>query len=217
MKQLDQSSNVKVIDDPEVAEFLLDGAQQKLLHPFLDQEKTIGQAAKQLGVSTSMLFHRVKRWLDLGLIEVVRVVPRAGRALQYYKSTGAEFFIPVEMTRSGLVEDVLRDARRYHDRLLTANIATALGQRDGLGIVVFRNGQDQVQTMLAFAPGAPAPTGAQNDVFDFFIPHLKLDPSAAEGFRVELAELVERYAKKGGRSDYLLHIGFVPMKTDAVS
>lgn len=213
MKQLNQSSDVKVVDDPDAARFLLDGAQQKLLHPFLDREATIGQAAKELGVSTSMLFHRVKRWLGLGLIEVVREEPRSGRALQYYKSTNAEFFIPVEMTRSGLVEDVLRDARQYHDRLLTANIAATLMQQEGLGIVVLRGDSGVVETQLALGPDAQMPMAAP-EVFDFFMPTLKLDRGDVGAFRDELIGLLERYAQKNGRDDYLLHIGFAPLKID---
>lgn len=216
MKQLDQSSDVLVVEDEVVAGLLLDGAQQKLLQPFIAREATIGQAAKELGVSTSMLFHRVKRWLDMGIIEVTRVEPRFGRALKFYSSTKGAFFVPVEMTRSGLLDDVLRDTRRYHDRLLTCNVAAAMARQEGLGIVVSRGENGVVETQISLGPGAEMPAEVP-EVFDFFMPILKLDREDADAMKVEMMELLQRYGQKAGRDDYMLHLGFAPLRVKSPS
>jgi hypothetical protein len=217
MEQRYSSSEVLEITDPEVAQFMLNGEQQRLIHPFMGRETTLTTAARELDVSVGALLYRVNKWISQGLVFVTRSERRAGRPVKLYRSTADRFFVPVLMTETGQLLDVLRDTRDYYDRLLTSNLARALKDDPDLGVSVFRNGEGQVQSVLSQHAEVVEPDASQKKVFDFFLPSLELDENDADGFRQELGELVLRYATKGGKTRYMLHVGFTPIVTQEIS
>lgn len=190
------------------ARFLLDGAQQRLFHPFLGRESTVGAAAEALGVAPGALFYRVRTWLRLGLARVVREETRAGRAVKVYASIAERFFVPLALAPGDSLEDILHGARRAHDRRLVAGVAQAIEAADGWGLVIGRDGEGRVETRLSPADGAAA--GLAGGVLDFYLP-LTLGPAEAAALGRELEAVIGRYADgRGPGRRFLLHLGLAP-------
>jgi predicted ArsR family transcriptional regulator len=82
--------------DLETARLIVDDGAQRFLRPFLSRECTAKAAADKLGVSLSLMSYWLKRFQAAGLLEVVRLEPRSGRAVRVYRSTADVFIAPFE-------------------------------------------------------------------------------------------------------------------------
>ena len=90
------------------------------LRPFLERESSVAQAAELLGEPLDRTHYRVKRMLQLGILEVTREEARAGRPVKYYRSVGDGLFVPFSLTSAADLEESRRrtnaelDARLVH-------------------------------------------------------------------------------------------------------
>lgn len=106
------------------------------LAPFMHDEHTLGTAARAAKVPASSLAYWVQRFLKAGLIEVTRVVPRAGKPIPYYRAVTSEFRVPWDAMPPGVRDEFLTRGRRgAFERFITAsNQASALTSTSGLRI-----------------------------------------------------------------------------------
>ena len=56
--------------EPKAAAVLTDPAALEQLEPFVGRASSISEAAQQTGANSNTLYHWVKRWEKLGLVEV---------------------------------------------------------------------------------------------------------------------------------------------------
>lgn len=75
----------RALADPEV---------RRVLVPFVGQERTVSRAAAELGMGVNALLVRVRRFVRLELLVVMREVPRNGRAVKVYRTVADGFFVP---------------------------------------------------------------------------------------------------------------------------
>jgi hypothetical protein len=133
MQTEDQKSpSPHVVSDPTQARFLTDPAKKTFFMPFLARERRIAEAASEVGCSINRMLYQVRTLLGCGLLQVLREEPRAGRAVQVYRSVHDAYFVPFAATPydtleqritvqgdpiwSGLVAayaDALRRSRRH--------------------------------------------------------------------------------------------------------
>ena len=87
-----------VVADPTQARFLTDPAKKRFFLPFLARERRIAAAAAEADCSVNRMLYQVRTLVDAGLLQVVRVEPRAGRAVRVYRSVHDAYFVPFSAT-----------------------------------------------------------------------------------------------------------------------
>lgn len=206
-----------VVEDFDVAKFLLDYSTQRLLHPFMGREESVSNAARSLGLSVSALLYRVQKLQDWGILRVAREEARAGRAIKFYTATAQRFFVPFGATRSETLEKYLTEAKQHFEQLLTKSIARSLRRNElDCGMWIYRDESGTICTQMATysEPSIGMEYHAaqmSTTILDFYYPSLMLSQEDAKALRRELNELVEHYANKEGKQPYLLHIGLAPI------
>jgi hypothetical protein len=191
--------------------------------PFLARERSAAEVARELDVDIGSVTYRIRQMLDLGLVERTRLVPRAGRPIQRYRSTADSVFAPMHLTPIDTVRELFRRSRADADEGLEAGGERAWLRVGGMrrwGTHLYRPGphsdvnRDFVpQGMVTgetfwgavLAPSAPA-------VWDQHA-SLRLGREHAKRLQRELAELAGRYADMGdgeAADEYLVHLAMAP-------
>src|SRR5690625_142638 len=80
--------------DETQARLLASPRDDRFFHPFWGRSNTVAGAAAELGESLGAVHYRVGKFLDAGLLEVIRTEPRPGRSIRHYRSVADAFFIP---------------------------------------------------------------------------------------------------------------------------
>lgn len=203
------------VSDPAAAAALTKPRTLRQLEPFLNRERTVLEAARETGVSPNTMLSRVRRFLALGLLRVVRVVPRAGRAVKVYRSSAASFFVPYEVTSSETLEVAMRERERYWEDLLRQNVVRVRSEDVGSwGTRIYRDPRGRLQVQAAvtpeqnytlLAPERPAALSAWRDA-------VYLDFDDAKALQAELFALLKKYQRKTGAQRYILHLGLAPIR-----
>lgn len=214
MKQ-ENSSSPKVIQHEKAAQLLVDIEQVKIVLPFMGQERSISQVAKELNLAVDAMTYRVKRFVKLGILEEVRKEARKGRAIAYYQAASA-FFVPVKaipnQTTEGLFEQADSLMRQQIAKSMTEALYNAVSFQDW-GVLVTRDPSGNPQLGLTppsadwdfanlLAPDAPA-------LLSSWMP-LKLEFEDAKALQAELFTLIGKYAQKQGSQSYLLGLALAP-------
>jgi DNA-binding Lrp family transcriptional regulator len=84
------------IDDPAQAAIITDSSRSRFLAPFLGRERTVTQAAAELGCTPNAMLYRVRRMVDVGLLTVAGIKNRPGRPIKVYRSSHDGYFVPNE-------------------------------------------------------------------------------------------------------------------------
>ena len=132
------SPSPHVVTDPVQARFLTDPAKKTFLVPFLARELRVAQAAAEVGCSVSRVLYQVRTLLDAGLLQIVRVEPRTGRAVKVYRSVHDAYFVPFAATPYNTLEERLSvQGRPIWAGLITA-YADALRRSQRYGHLLHR-------------------------------------------------------------------------------
>ena len=86
-----------VLNDPEAIELMLDYPETFAL--FLNQQRTISEAAKETGLKLNAMAYRVKRMRAKGLLKIVKTQSK-GRDLNVYTAFAEKLFIPLDQAPS---------------------------------------------------------------------------------------------------------------------
>ncbi len=203
-----------VITDPTAARALLDPSTVRHLAPFLGSELSVSEAAAISGEKPNTVLSRVRRFVTLGLLEVSREVPRAGRPIKLYTAVADVFFVPFEASEAESLEAALAERERYVEDLLRHNVVR--GRLEALGnwgtrVYKDERGRLQVQTAVTpdanvtmLDPGAPAVLSAWRDA-------VMLDYEDAKALQRQLYELLLRYLRYDGSQRYVVHVGMAPV------
>lgn len=207
-------SDAVVITDPEAAAALIDPVTLHRLAPFIGRSLSVSQAAADAGEKANTTLKRVRRFVDLGLLEVAAEVARPGRAIKLYRAVADVFFVPFEATGAESLEAALAERERYSERLLRRNVVQArLDTMGTWGTRIYRDsrGRLQVQTALtptsnvtSLDPTAPAVLSAWRD-------SLTLDFDDAKALQGEMFALLQRYLEKDGAQRYVVHLAMAPL------
>ncbi len=104
------SSSFRTVRDAKAAAVLADLERVRALVPFLGRERSVSDVADELGLPVDATYYRVRRLVDLGLLERSRTVPRKGRALKLYRATADRFFVPLDALPEQTAEEFLTGA-----------------------------------------------------------------------------------------------------------
>ena len=211
------------ITQPEVARALTKLQTARLLEPFMKRERTLSEAAGELGVKLPALLYHVERFIACRLLEVVREVPRKGRALKVYRSTAEQFFVPFQLTPSETLERLLNELTAHETGRFQREIARTLQHISptwGLHIALGDNGvafsltpDERGETTpyldVILGPNAPAIISIQGTVH--------LDFQTAKALQGELHELYKRYSQHQADGQlYAYQFGLTPLTDDTL-
>lgn len=207
------------VEDERQARLLLDAKSQTFFRPFLARDRTVGEAAVEVGCEPSVMLYRVGTFLRAGLLRVVREEPRAGRALKVYRSSHDAYLVPYERTPFATLEEAFYATYEGSARRLATAMATRFRARGWHGYRLYRNAFDQA--WLEGAPDAARSTDLgdlddrdSRDGMDFAL-DLHLTPAQAEALRQEVASMLRRYRElepeRGEPEErpYLLSVAYV--------
>jgi DNA-binding MarR family transcriptional regulator len=191
----ENSSSPKVIHHEKAAQILVDIEQIKVILPFMGQERSISEVARELNLAIDAMTYRVKRFVKLEILEEVRKEARKGRAITYYKAATA-FFVPVKAIPNQTTEELFEQAdslmRKEIARSMTEALYNAVPFQEW-GVLVTRNPSGNPQLGLTppsadwnfgklLEPDAPA-------LLSSWMP-LKLEFEDAKALQAELFTLI---------------------------
>lgn len=234
MAELDSGSLLAeafyTVQDPEQARLLTHPESFKYFEPFIARERTVSQAAEEVGCKLDTMLYRVKTFLNAGLLNVSRLEKRAGRSIKHYRSNADGYFIPFAVTPYADLAEWLKENIREDHELLVRNLASLLSQRGHEGKRIFRSRDGEVWNQSASA------TDSSVNFFNFFdleslrrhvqeapvpteqlMSYLWLTDQEAREALFEFYEFYLRYRQKrgegkGARKRYLLEFALVPLE-----
>jgi hypothetical protein len=144
------------IDEVRRARLLLDRRISRFMVPFFGAERSISEAADELGVSIAFLLPRVRRLVREDLVVITREERRKGRPIKFYRAVADEFFIPASSLE---LDDALLSDKYYND-VFVDSVVQQFEQFSQLipdaGFSVYRKGNG-IQVYLAIKPGTDLP------------------------------------------------------------
>ena len=203
------------IDSPEAALLLTDLSELRYLEPFFGHERTVKQAADLLQVTIDDLYFRVRRAEKLGLLHVVNIESRAGRAMKRYRLVADGFFIPFQIVPNFDFESLTLHFDLQLERSLIHNILLA-GHKDShsalFGVRVYLDDFGHLTGDAAHGPTEPYDFLDPNNPAIYTIwPQLQLDFADAKALQREMHAVWQKYASKRGAQTYLLRLGLAPL------
>jgi hypothetical protein len=203
------------IDQPDAARLLTDLKELRYLEPFFGQERTVKEAADVINVTIDDLYFRVQRALKLGLIKVVNIESRAGRAMKRYTLVADGFFVPFQIVPNIDFEGLVLGIDLQLERGLIHNVlaachddanSTSFGVRiylDDAGHLTGDSARSPIEPYDFLAPENPA---AYTSWFQ-----LQLDFEDAKALQRDMHAVWQKYAHKQGAQSYMLRLGLAPL------
>ncbi len=214
----------RTVTDPEAARTIADRRKLRYLEPFIGREGTVAGVARELEVSAHRMLYQVRRLVRLGLLEVTRESPRAGRAVRHYRAVADGFFTPFALTGLDSPEQLTARVAEGSRVLLDAQVGrawmTAGGGADDWGIHVYRTAEGDVFTNVVPTPDPAAPRAFFDALLTPQAPPvwyggftLSLGREDAKALQRELGTLGARYRARE-RPDgeaYLVRVAMAPL------
>ena len=208
-----------VVEDADVARALTDPKAQRYLLPFIQEELSLSEAARRLGVKPNALLYHIDKLLALGLLEVARVEPSRGRVSKVYRASAERFFVPFSLTRADTVQSLsvetsVRSEKLFQYDLINAEMA--FGDDWGVAIYPMEDGSLSIDLTTsrehpaedtAFILGAAHPA-----VWSCWL-EVSLGLEEAKALQRELVTLWERYRQRRSPDEprYTLRLGLAPV------
>jgi hypothetical protein len=193
------------------AKLLLSSKAQEVLHPFLNAELTVGNAARIIGIPINLTAYWVEKLLKNKILEIVQTTP-----LVTYRATANAFFVPFSLASKDSIETLYASIQAPVLELFHASIAELMNDTEGdWGVCISNFEQNLVLTIVDEARGGMTLNSRRPDapatvnLWGF----LHLDFEDAKAMQHELIEVYQKYQKKSGAQRYLLRLGNVPVKS----
>lgn len=188
---------------------------RRYLEPFIGQQRTAGEAARELGVSLERLLYHLRQLRAAGLLLEVGARRRAGRPERLYRAVADAFIVPFGLTPFADLEEQYQrqsaplerlERRASIRRLREQNLQNRLVYRDTTGEI---NSETALPEGLAWHEFHPEPGGDFAGVY-------QLDEAAAREVGALWAALVERLqaSRQQGAAGrpYLIRAALVPLR-----
>ena len=223
MKQELPSSSWLELSDPEAVRIVTDPKARRFLEPLIGQERSAGQLARELGVDPSSVLYRVKQFMGAGLVEMVRLEPRRGRAVRHYRAVADGFYIPFGATPHATTETLSPDAFENLQTSLNKSIAhawtEAAGEPLALGVHLYRHADGGLYKNITPHPDADDPNRffetllepSSEAVWDTWGIR-RLSRAEAKKLQRELASVFKRYQPSDEQDRaYIVRLAMAPL------
>lgn len=208
------SGSFYTVTNNRQAQLLTEPKSKEFFKPFLAQERSVTQAAKELGCNLNTMLYRVKKLRAAKLLRVARKEKRKGREIKYYRSIHDAYFIPFRLTTYATLEERLEaQAEPIFANLINA-YAHALKQNERFGNYLLRGPTGGVMT-TDFAPDF-TPSGLPIVYSDMTTSLSKQEALViAEGLRELFRQglIADGQSKRSNsqRHKYLMMVALLPM------
>lgn len=196
------------VQTPEQARLLSDPATTRYIEPFLGRERSVSEAAAELGVRIDTLLYRVGKFLDAGLLEIVRTEPRAGRPIKIYRTVADGFYVPFGLTGYAEYEEQLREQLREGEDEIVAAGGRILRQTGEEERRIYRTADGEVFYQSAGGEGKAFAWGdferlraLPGPAFEGFSGTMMMTDEASKDFLIELFGLYERFQGRAAAND----------------
>ena len=158
---------------------------------------------------------QVQRFCRAGLLEVVREVPRAGRAVKVYGTSATAFFVPLGLLEGETRETLLgRVARSWEDKLIRGILRAEAFDDRSCGIRVALEDEGKVVSGFVTSPESARNDRTEADqpaVLDTWL-LLRLTDEVGKSLQRELHELSSKYRKLHGHQGkpYVIRLAMTP-------
>jgi hypothetical protein len=178
----------------------------------MGNECTMATAAERLGEPLQRLFRKVRRMLELGLIEQTRLETRVGRSIRYYRTVNDQFFIP--FTDKSFEEILLESNLNFERRFVSCVAAQWLEyatNNQGWGTTYARGSHGRLVTRAPVHAQPQTPVPEPPNVLSSFT-EWKLNPDDATALLEDLTALLKRYDAKNGSGSqaFLVRVAMSP-------
>ena len=198
---------------------------QKTFHhfsPFIAQDCSASEAAEEASCSLEAMLYRIKQFLNLDLLKIVREEKRAGRAIKVYRSSFDAYFIPFEMTPFASVEERLEHLFHEHDKDVIRSMTALLQNKNLTGQRVFRAPDGEVWRQSASTIDSYYDLAdSEHSIGTQMIGETYLTQEEAREFQMALNQLASQYQKPynqnrktEGRDAYILSFTFVKLEPE---
>ncbi len=215
------ADTVHIVSDPVQARLLTEPVSKKFFGPFIVKEKTVTQAAKEVGCTVNTMLYRVKTFLRAGLLCISRQEKRVGRPIKHYRSVKDAFFIPFDLTPYADLEERLAIQLQPQWNTMIKGLAHACHKEGRSGQRLYRDKHGNTATDLAVSTPADHsfddPRGSTVDYYDV---QVQLSDDEARALQRTLRELHaqtyrqkrEGQEKEGQGKAYILQVSLVPLE-----
>ncbi|MGY2895926.1 hypothetical protein [Deinococcus sp. UYEF24] len=207
------------VHDPVQARLLTDPVARGFLVPFIGTERSLTQAAREIGCSVQRLAYRVQQFQAAGLLRETCQQRRSGRPIKFYRAVSDGFHVPFEYTPFEDLEHMMTRLYLPFDRQRNRVIARRARQEPQAGRRIYRDAMSGelnsesnnsaevlLQTQRSASPG--------NDV----TLSVRLSDEDARRFAQEFEDLYQRLESArrppGEGQAYLVHFGFLPLTAE---
>ena len=213
-EKLSSRSAMLTIRDPKAAAVLTDPAALGQLEPFIRRATSISEAAQQTGANPNTLYHWVKRWEKLGLLEVSEETPRNGRAIKRYQTVAEIFFVPFEMSPFPTLEDILAMLDKQWELRLRRQVVVARRKvAETWGYTVRCDSEGSLQIASAKDGEEIDFLGADEPaVLSCWCDSLCLTSEEAKNLQRQLHTLLEPRECTPERRRFMLRLGLAPLE-----
>lgn len=204
-----------VVQDKSIAMLFFEPKHMRFIAPFIGQERQLKDVSEELKSNISTTYRRVKKYCDLGIIDIVKEEKRNGKAIKIYRAVADYFYIPHNLSNG--IEATGMVWQEHWDRAFLDGFRHSYGNCvDDWGQLIYR--KDGVFTAKLAAnpnreldmlePNAPALFSRLHDT-------IYLNFSDAKALQKELNTVFDKYSKKTGNQRYMMQINFVALPKEA--
>jgi hypothetical protein len=203
-------TGIRVVRDHLAVDLLLKLASTRCLAPFMRAEHTLGTAATELEMPASTLAYYVQRFVRAGLVEVVRLEPRAGKPIPVYRAAADEFQVPFDAMPPGRRDEFLNGSRAKVLDAFTTAITREMTRHSGSGLRVKPHPVRGVA--IDFVDLDDLDHLDDSNVTEWW-GKIRLTDAEARAMRDELQAVVAKFGHDNegpGRRTYVSMVGLVP-------
>jgi DNA-binding Lrp family transcriptional regulator len=200
--ELKNARAAQILANPDIAVYL---------KPFMYQALSIKQAAEMLHLPIQTMHYRVKQMEKAGLLKVVSTKARRGRPIKHYQAKATTFKIATKRIPPTILQAL--DHHQSWKRQLERGLEQAFGLPKYQEHVIVYLDQDGLLIWDSELQTTKNPEFLDKDfpaVFNMWNGGLRLNRKEAKQLQLELWELYERYAHRGGDGKYVMHLGLAP-------
>ena len=210
-------SSTRVVTDRTAAAVLTDPMALRCFSPFLGRSCTIKDAAEASGANPNTLYHRVQRWLAMGLLRVAGEQPRRGRAIKLYRSVSDRFFVPFEAFPEATLEEAMARLDQPWEQALRWSVVRARREAvETWGYEIYRGEQGGIMVGSARAAGQEVDFLGEQEpaVLSVWNEEAYLTQEEAKALQHHLFSLLQPGKRRPGTKRFLLRIAIAPLREE---
>jgi len=205
------------IEHPDLVKLLMDTEQLQWLEPFFENEVILSDYAQEHDIKMTTLLYRVNKYVDYGILEVVREEARNGKAIKLYKVTAKTLFVPFSASKSMDFSEFFAEFSQREEGLFLKAFGQSLdNQVPNIGMRIMRgeggkvtavvtSGDSPTEQIDILTPDAPAIMFASGK--------LRLDFETAKALQHDMLALFQKYRvlEKEDMPVYGYRLGVTPI------